>query len=116
VWKFLDKLRPESPQRQPRFSVELQLNYRKVGDFAWSQGKTENLSRSGVLFRTAKPLEVNSPVEVRFVAPAELENGGGLVACRGHIVRLANINPQEHRLSMAANFKHYQVLHRPGQW
>jgi PilZ domain len=116
VWKFLERLGPEPPQRKPRFCVEIQVNFRKIGDFAWSQGKTENLSRSGILFRTGKPLVVDTPVEIQFVAPRELEENGSLVACRGRIVRLDNINPQEHRLSMAARFKQYEVLRRADEW
>ncbi len=116
MWKLLEKLGSGSSQRRSRFIIHIPISYRRVGDFAWSQAKSENLSRSGVLFRAAKPLEVNCPVEMQFVAPPELGDGGNLVACRGYIVRLSDINPQEHRLSMAAHFKHYQVIQRPGQW
>lgn len=116
MWKFLERLGPGPPQRKPRISVQIQVCFRKVGEFAWSHGTTENLSRSGVVFRTAKPLAVNTPVEIQFVAPPELEQNKGLVACRGRIVRLDNVNPQEHRLSMAAHFKQYEVLHRADEW
>ena len=42
-----------TPTRAPRFSLRLPIRYRTVGEPAWHDGTTENISRSGVLFRGA---------------------------------------------------------------
>jgi hypothetical protein len=45
----------------------LPLLFRRVGETAWLEGITDNLSRSGVLFRTECPPENGAAVELTLV-------------------------------------------------
>jgi hypothetical protein len=64
------------------------VRYRKVGAGDWRLGRTENISRSGVLVRTDDPLDVDGPVELRLempIIPAHEEPAE--IWCRGRVVR-----------------------------
>lgn len=71
--------------RAPRFPVHVPVRYRSVGAEHWSQGRIENISRSGVLFWSTEALPVETPLEMLFVLPFVGAPPG--VMCRGHVVR-----------------------------
>jgi hypothetical protein len=72
-------------ERALRFALALPLYYRSKGQTEWREARIENISRSGVLFRTDDVMDVNTRLEMRF----ELTAGPALsgVLCRGHVVR-----------------------------
>ncbi len=56
-------------------------------------GKTENISRSGVLLLTEASLEPKNLIELRFQLPVSvLGEGRGEIVCKGTVVR-AEENP-----------------------
>lgn len=77
-----------STMRAPRFPLHLKLQYRRVGARDWCDGETENISRSGVLFRATEAVEVNAPVELRLAVPGAGSGGESAeICCRGKVVR-----------------------------
>ena len=60
----------------------------KSGEQGWRQGTTDNISRSGLLFKAEEVLQPNAQLEINLVLPAEI---AGLspteVVCRGEVVR-----------------------------
>lgn len=99
--------------RAPRLSVRLPLRYRLPGEARWSQGTTENVSRSGVLFHAEQALQPRSELEINLILPIEIEGiGGAEVLCRGEVVRI--VEPQQADLSpaLAARFLEYRLLSR----
>src|SRR5581483_1087399 len=46
-----------APFRAQRFNLHLPLRYRKLGEQSWRKGTTENISRSGLLFRGEEVLQ-----------------------------------------------------------
>ena len=56
------------------------------------QGTTDNISRSGLLFKAEEVLQPNVQLEINLVLPAEI---AGLspteVVCRGEVVRSVNV-------------------------
>jgi len=74
--------------RSSRFAVEMPMRFRPIGEIGWTQAKTINISRSGVLFGIEQPLPEETPVELVFDLPVEMGGGAGTeVTCRGQIVR-----------------------------
>jgi hypothetical protein len=74
--------------RAPRYSLHLSLRYRRIGEAAWHCGQTQNISRSGVFFRTDDPIEVNAPVELSVVlTTGPVATDAAEVHCRGRVVR-----------------------------
>jgi hypothetical protein len=69
---------------------------------------TINISRSGVLFRTSKPLDVDTKVEMTIVL-GESRARGGELRCAGRIVRIESGGSTPS--SMAAAFSRYNLRH-----
>jgi hypothetical protein len=72
--------------RSQRFPLELPLKYRPLGSDEWLEGTTENISSSGVLFRTDHPFDIDTPIEVD-IALLPGRATGSDVLCQGRIVR-----------------------------
>jgi len=95
--------------RAQRFPLDLPLRYRRVGETVWMDGTTENISHSGVLFRVGKPLDVDSPVEIRITLPATSQSSpGSQVICQARIVRAEMRSDQS--IALAAAFSRQQLV------
>ncbi len=79
--------------RAERFPISIPVRYREPNRSEWLQGKTENISRSGVLLLTEASLEPKIAIELRFELPISvLGEGRGQIVCKGTVVR-AEENP-----------------------
>jgi hypothetical protein len=99
--------------RAPRFSIEMPFYFRRPGESSWREGMTDNISRSGVLFRTADVLEENTPIDMQFALPFEVSGQpGAVVACRGQIVRTVPPDSQDALPALAATIARYRFVRR----
>jgi hypothetical protein len=115
MFKFLHKDDNKPKERPPRLELEIPLSFRKEGDFSWVNGKTKNINRSGALFRAVTAYSEDTPVEFRFVLPAQLgTEAGQLITCGGKIVRVVRPMPPDTRFSVAAKFSGFHVAR--SQW
>jgi hypothetical protein len=100
--------------RAPRFPLHLALRYRRIGEDAWRQAQTENISRSGVFFRTDDPFEVNTPIEISMVlATGELRRDAAEVLCRGRVVRSVSAAENTEAPGSAVVIEDYAFLPPP---
>jgi PilZ domain-containing protein len=100
--------------RASRFPLHLLVLYRRVGEPDWRQGKTENISRSGVLFRAEELVLPDTDVELRLALPAAAPGREPPeVSCRGRVVR--TVSPSEHEPlpGSAVVIEHYDFLPPP---
>ena len=96
--------------RAPRFSIPIAILYRTPGDAAWQEGWTENISRSGVLFRADHPIPPNTPVELMLDIPTFISTPvAGRAICRGRVVRAEAASPLEDRPAVAAKIFEYEL-------
>ena len=96
--------------RARRFLVQVPLHYRVNGS-AWRRGTTENISRSGVLFRAESSVEPNAALELTMALPAELAgNGAAEVSCRGSVARIVPPAGGESAPRLAATISHYRLV------
>jgi PilZ domain-containing protein len=103
-----------TPTRAPRFSLQLPVHYRPVGRSEWSDGTTENISRSGLLFRTAAIVEVDTPIEMRVVLPVgRSPELFAEVVCTGRVVRTVGASGADTRPGVAAAITEYRL--EPGK-
>lgn len=101
-----------SPFRAQRFSLQLPLKYRLVGDPAWREGTTENISRSGMLFRAQEMIPPNAQLEINLVLPAEIAGlSAAEVVCRGEIVRAVSGETSSVPPALAAKILQYHFQH-----
>jgi PAS domain S-box-containing protein len=100
------------PFRARRFNLHLPLRYRLLGEHGWRPGTTENISRSGLLFRAQEVLQPNAQVEINLVLPSEI---AGLAAteviCRGEVVRSFGAEGPELSPALAAKILQYRFQH-----
>jgi len=101
-----------SPFRAQRFNLQLPLRYRLVGDNAWREGTTENISRSGMLFRAEELIPTNVQLEINLVLPAEIAGlSAAEVVCRGEIVRATQPEQPTMHPAVAAKILQYHFQH-----
>ena len=98
--------------RAPRFNLQLPLKYRPVGERAWRNGNTENISRSGMLFRGEEMIDPKAQLEINLVLPAEIAGlSAAEVVCRGEVVRTVKPEQPTMRPALAAKILQYQFQH-----
>ena len=97
--------------RASRFPLRLSVRYRRLGDRDWRPGKTENISRSGVLFRAEEWVEIDQDVELRVELPVA---GSGRecpeVFCRGRVVRTVLPTDSEPWPGAAVMIEHHDIV------
>ncbi len=101
-----------SPFRAKRFNLHLPLKYRQLGENDWRMGTTENISRSGMLFRAPEALSPNAQLEINIVLPAEIAGlASAEVVCRGEVVRTVEGDQQAVHPALAAKILQYHFQH-----
>lgn len=106
--------REVSPSRAQRFQLHLPLRYRRLGEKQWHEGKTENISRSGLLFQADEALQPNSQLEISLVLPAEIAGLSATeVVCRGEVVRTVESAEKSISPALAARILQYHFQHGP---
>jgi DNA-binding response OmpR family regulator len=101
-----------SPFRAQRFKLQLPLKYRPIGEEAWRAGTTENISRSGLLFRAEEMIPANVQLEINLVLPAEIAGlSAAEVVCRGEVVRTIQAETPSMNPALAAKILQYHFQH-----
>jgi DNA-binding response OmpR family regulator len=101
-----------SPFRAQRFKLNLPLRYRQMGQRDWHVGTTENISRSGVLFRAEELISPNVQLEINLVLPPEIAGLASTeVMCRGEVVRTVEAETPSMSPALAAKILQYRFQH-----
>lgn len=75
--------------RERRLRHCVSVMFRIPGSDGWSEGSTENISHSGLLFRSSSPIEVGSSMELILEMPPELTGlDHARVLCGGSLLRV----------------------------
>ena len=107
--RFRDKM---APLRAQRFNLHLPLKYRMLGEQAWRTGTTENISRSGLLFRVEVLVPTSAQLEINLVLPAEIAGlASAEVVCRGEVVRSIAAEAPASNPALAAKILQYHFQH-----
>jgi hypothetical protein len=100
--------------RASRFPLHLDVRYRRLGDRDWRRGKTENISRSGVLFRAEECVEIDQNVELRLELPVTSPGREcPEVFCRGRVVRTVSPSDGEPWPGSAVLIDHHDFVPPP---
>jgi hypothetical protein len=100
----------QTKPRAPRFAISVPVQYRVVTGGAWQTGKTENISHSGLLFRSSHGLLPRTSVEVTFTLPVIAGAAApAQVVCRGRVVRAAPREPGSGLNRLAIVFEDYRL-------
>jgi hypothetical protein len=75
--------------RERRLRHRVSVLFRTSASDEWIEGVTENISRSGLLFRAPRTFEVGSSMELMLEMPRELTgDGDARVVCQGSLLRV----------------------------
>jgi hypothetical protein len=97
--------------RARRYGISTSIHYLVGGQNLWREGTIENISISGVLLITDQPLEIDTPIEMRFVLPVELiGETAAEVICRGVVVRSCRNEGPEDAVRIAAKIMSSRFL------
>jgi hypothetical protein len=89
--------------RATRHPLKVPLRFRPAGDPAWRDGRSENISRSGVLFRSERFVVPETEIEVLLTLGGELgREEAGTLLCRGRVVRIEAGSDEDPRTAIAA--------------
>ena len=92
-------------QRAQRFPIQTPIQFREGGEEEWSSGATLNISRSGVLFSSARELSPSAMLEMLITFPEEFEPVDLL--CWGPVVR-----KDELRSAFAAQIVRHRLVRK----
>jgi PAS domain S-box-containing protein len=102
--------------RAQRFNLHVPLKYRLVGQVDWREGNTENISRSGMLFRAQELVPLRSQLEINLVLPWQIAGLAATeVVCRGEVVRALERDQFTTSHALAAKILRYQFQPRSQQ-
>ena len=105
--RFFNRGAAKKP-RAPRIQIECPLRFRPAGQTEWFPAVMFNVSRSGVVFRTDRILDVKTSVEMNFTIPSEIaRQEGAVVNCRGEIVRTVMPATDDDRPLLAVTILEY---------
>jgi PAS domain S-box-containing protein len=108
------RAREAPPTRAQRFQLHLPLRYRRLGESDWHEGTTENISRSGMLFKADEALQPSAQLEINLVLPAEIAGLSATeVVCRGEVVRTVAPRGEAVSPALAARILQYHFQHGP---
>ncbi len=97
--------------RARRFTLHLRVLYRELGGQEWFEAWTENISRTGMLFRCDSPLPVDTIVELKL----QLSPRGGNeehpaeVLCKGTVVRVEQVGGLDASTALAVSIHPYRI-------
>jgi len=97
--------------RAKRFALHFPVYYRQPKSPVWFEGRTENISQSGLLFRGACPLVVETPVELHLEVAVAIEGEApAKVVCKGAVVRVEQSRVLHVPTALAVAIKDYRLV------
>ena len=106
------ELKQEWERGQPRarrFILDLPVRYRAVGQADWHHARSENISCSGILFRTPELVEPSTMVEIIFRLEVDVVGESSPeVYCVGEVIRKVAPRPGDPMPGLAAHINDYQ--------
>ena len=109
--------RSEAPVRAQRFPIRVPIRYRVPSSRDWFLACTENISRSGVLFRTECVIEPTTTLQFKLELPP-INNKVGFhaeVVCRGRVVRTEQTDDVGTSSAVAVAIHNYRLAKKKQQ-
>lgn len=99
--------------RANRFPVQIPIRYRLPQSPEWIESQTENVSHTGVLFRTKSILKPTTIVDVRLEFPPT--NGDGThaeVVCKCEVIRVDQTRGRKTSRGLAVAIRNYRFTRK----
>jgi len=110
---MLRKRQPAS-ERAQRFPIRIPVRYRLPRSSDWFVACTENVSRSGLVFRTERVFEPATTLDIRLELPQTDYNDSvrGEVVCKGEVVRVDESDEEGIPQTVAVSIRQYRLTQK----
>ena len=106
-----NKTQHQNAERARRFALHLPVYFRQPHSTTWLEGTTENISYTGVLFRSTHPLVPETSLELRLqLAIGPKLNNASEIRCRGAVVRVEPRSAAETPVALAVSISDYRIV------
>jgi hypothetical protein len=103
----------EASARAERFQVHMPVRYRIPDSPEWFEACTENVSHTGVLFRTKSILKPSTMVDVRLeVPPTKTDGSRAEVVCKCEVVRVEKPRGKKNSPALAFAIRNYRFTRK----
>ena len=103
----------QNSQRARRFVLHLPVYFRQPHSSTWLEGTTENISYTGVLFRSPNPMLPETTLELRLqLASGAKLNHASEIRCKGQVVRVEQRSEPETPIALAVAISDYRIVRR----
>jgi len=110
-----DRPATRATQRAERFPISIPVRCRELNHPEWFEGKTDNISCSGILLHTDASIEPKITIELRIELPISvLGEGRGEIVCKGTVVRTEENPLADPPTAVAVAIRSYRMT-RGGQ-
>ena len=100
-------------ERARRFALHLPVYFRQANSSTWLEGVTENISYTGVLFRSSYSLVPETVVELRLqLAVGTQQRRPAEIRCKGAVVRVEERSNLEAPTAVAVAIKDYRIVRK----
>ncbi len=99
--------------RAERFQVHMPVLYRTPDSPEWFETQTENVSHTGVMFRTKSVIKPSTIVDVRLeVPPTGLKGSHAEVICKCEVVRVDRTRGKKNPPVLALAIRNYRFTRK----
>jgi hypothetical protein len=99
--------------RAKRYPIRIEISFRESGKKEWHEGRSMNISRTGILFRTEKELIPQTHLEMWVPFPKEIIGRSDVYATlRGVVIRSDAISGIDGPPAKAVAIRHYHLSNR----
>jgi hypothetical protein len=97
--------------RAKRFALQFPVYFREPDSPDWMEGMTENISYTGLLFRSASPLAPETMLELRLkFAKGSKRKQAAEIRCKGKVVRQEQRFVPETPIALAVAIRDYRIV------
>ena len=105
------KITHHTPERARRFALHLQVYFRQPHSVTWYEGTTENISYTGMLFRSLQHVVPETELELRLrLNSGTKQKQGAEIRCKGAVVRVERRDEAETPVALAVAIRDYRIV------
>jgi len=100
--------------RPRRYALRLPVYFRELNSPTWLEGRTENISSTGILLHSSSPLAQETQLDLRLQVSLGSRGSGPIeIRCKCKVVRLEERMVPENPIAVAVKIGDYRIVGGP---
>ena len=100
--------------RPRRYALRLPVYFRELNSPTWLEGRTENISSTGILLHSSSPLAQETQLDLRLQVSLGTRGSGPIeIRCKCKVVRLEERIVPENPIAVAVKIGDYRIVGGP---